>query len=196
MGSELAAANEAVPDIITMPSRFETPQGRGYIDVWWLYDDGGLAILLPYLLSQSKHWKNCKLRIFTAGSSRNIDQARLRMTSLLRKFRINFSVVIEVTGVNRKPSQESLDKYHQLPQDPADNEDSKTLDKMTLRHIRLGELLQEHSSEAKLIVITSSVPQRSLSALRYMSWLETMSRDLPPILMMRGNQTSVLTFYS
>ena len=75
------------------------------------------------------------------------------MTSLLRKFRINFSVVIEVTGVNRKPSQErcggsvftcvggwyviiclllpcSLDKYHQLPQDPADNEDSKTLDKM------------------------------------------------------------------
>ena len=42
VGSELAAANEAVPDIITMPSRFETPQGRGYIDVWWLYDDGGV----------------------------------------------------------------------------------------------------------------------------------------------------------
>ena len=38
----------------------------------------GLAILLPFLISRNKHWKGCKLRIFTAGSSRNIDQAKLR----------------------------------------------------------------------------------------------------------------------
>ena len=30
-----------VPEIITMPSRFEQIQDKGYIDVWWLYDDGG-----------------------------------------------------------------------------------------------------------------------------------------------------------
>ena len=29
------------PEIITMPSRFETVQEKGNIDVWWLYDDGG-----------------------------------------------------------------------------------------------------------------------------------------------------------
>ncbi len=29
------------PELITMPSRFETLQEKGYIDVWWLYDDGG-----------------------------------------------------------------------------------------------------------------------------------------------------------
>lgn len=38
----------------------------------------GLAILIPFLLSRHKHWKNCKLRIFTMGSSKNIDQAKLR----------------------------------------------------------------------------------------------------------------------
>ena len=38
----------------------------------------GLAILLPFLISRNKHWKQCKLRIFTAGSLRNIDQAKLR----------------------------------------------------------------------------------------------------------------------
>lgn len=43
---------------------------------------------------------------------------------------------------------------------------------------------------------TVSVPQRTISAHRYMSWLEVMSHNLPPILLMRGNQTSVLTFYS
>ena len=23
----------------------------GFIDVWWLYDDGGLTLLLPYILT-------------------------------------------------------------------------------------------------------------------------------------------------
>ncbi len=41
----------------------------------------GLAILLPFMLSQHRLWKNCKLRIFTAGSSRNIDSARLKYDS-------------------------------------------------------------------------------------------------------------------
>lgn len=30
----------------------------------------------------------------------------------------------------------------------------------------------------------------------YLLWLELLSRDLPPTLFVRGNQTSVLTFYS
>ncbi len=38
----------------------------------------GLAI---FILSQHRLWKNCKLRVFTAGSSRNIDSARLKYGS-------------------------------------------------------------------------------------------------------------------
>ncbi len=30
----------------------------------------------------------------------------------------------------------------------------------------------------------------------YMSWLEVMTRDMPPFLLIRGNQDSVLTYYS
>ena len=32
---------DSAPEIITMPSRFDQVQEKGYIDVWWLYDDGG-----------------------------------------------------------------------------------------------------------------------------------------------------------
>ncbi len=32
------------PELITMPSRFETAQEKGNIDVWWLYDDGGTCM--------------------------------------------------------------------------------------------------------------------------------------------------------
>lgn len=37
----VVSAMDTTPEIITMPSRFEKVQDRGYIDVWWLYDDGG-----------------------------------------------------------------------------------------------------------------------------------------------------------
>ena len=34
-----------VPDIASLPSRFEKKQEVGTIDVWWLYDDGGKCLL-------------------------------------------------------------------------------------------------------------------------------------------------------
>ena len=40
------------PELITMPSRFEQVQERGYIDVWWLYDDGGQTL---YFTSKSNY---------------------------------------------------------------------------------------------------------------------------------------------
>ena len=44
---------------------------------------------------------------------------------------------------------------------------------------------------------TLPMPRRdSQSAALYLSWLEVMTRGMPPFLLVRGNQTSVLTFYS
>ena len=37
---------------------------NGYIDVWWLYDDGGMTLLLPYILSTRKQYSQCKIRVF------------------------------------------------------------------------------------------------------------------------------------
>ncbi|KAG7250992.1 hypothetical protein CRUP_004399, partial [Coryphaenoides rupestris] len=36
----------------------------------------------------------------------------------------------------------------------------------------------------------------TVSSALYMGWLEMLSQDLPPILLVRGNHQSVLTFYS
>ena len=43
------ANKPGLPEIITMPSRFEQKQEKGFIDVWWLYDDGGRMIVPVYL---------------------------------------------------------------------------------------------------------------------------------------------------
>lgn len=50
---------------------FNMKQEKGTIDIWWLYDDGGLTVLLPYILSTRANWKNCKLRIFALLSRQN-----------------------------------------------------------------------------------------------------------------------------
>lgn len=43
---------------------FHSNTHNGTIDVWWLYDDGGLTILIPYILSLRSQWSRCKIRIF------------------------------------------------------------------------------------------------------------------------------------
>jgi len=169
----------------------------GHIDVWWLYDDGGLTILLPYLLSRNKKYKGCSLRVLTPASDKKLKSNQVRMASLLKKFRITFSGIVEVVGMNSKPSSESIQKFKQCRMKNELSVD-EPIDKKTLRQIRLGELVRQYSGESKLTVITMPVPRKSVVPnVLYMSWLETISADLDSeLLFVRGNQTSVLTFYS
>lgn len=51
---------------------FHSVRHSGTIDVWWLYDDGGLTILIPYILSLRSQFSACKIRIF-ALTSHQID---------------------------------------------------------------------------------------------------------------------------
>lgn len=172
----------------------------GSIDVWWLYDDGGLTVLIPYLLTLHRAWKNCKLRLFSADirSKHEVNPRALQMANLLKKFRIDASCVEQTEGVNKKPSKESIDAFRRLPVNE-ELGDAKIEDQKVLRTIRIGELVRQNCSEdTRLVVISIPVPVTDVTTpLMYMSWLEVLSADLPaPVLLVRGNQTNVLTFYS
>lgn len=84
---------------------FHRKYHSGYVDVWWMYDDGGLSILLPYLLKQRKYWRKCKLRIFiqTKATGSDVSEEQRNMATLLSKFRIEFHDLIVFSTVNRKP---------------------------------------------------------------------------------------------
>lgn len=51
-------------EIMDDMNTFHDKQPKGTIDVWWLYDNGGLTVLLPYIISTRSNWANCKMRIF------------------------------------------------------------------------------------------------------------------------------------
>lgn len=198
---ETAKLTDSVVETHDAPAQAEVAfkdKPKGTIDVWWLFDDGGLTILIPYLLSIHNYWKDCKLRIFTPASSHSLKSNELRMANLLKRFRIDFSSVVEVEGINNPPSSASVQNFMKLPVKD-DFGDIKELekDRKTMHNIRLGELIREHSNDAKLIVLTLPVPKVEMtSPLLYMSWLDVLSAASPPVLMVRGNQQSVLTFYS
>ncbi|CAI5449468.1 unnamed protein product [Caenorhabditis angaria] len=71
----------------------------GTIDVWWVVHDGGLLMLLPFLLRQHKTWKNTTVRLFAIAQ---MEDNNVQMKSDLEKFlyhlRIDAAVnVIEMT---------------------------------------------------------------------------------------------------
>ncbi|VDD87242.1 unnamed protein product [Enterobius vermicularis] len=43
----------------------------GKIDVYWIVQDGGLCVLVAYLLRQSKVWRGCKLRVIAVAQERD-----------------------------------------------------------------------------------------------------------------------------
>ncbi|XP_042710538.2 solute carrier family 12 member 2 isoform X3 [Chrysemys picta bellii] len=214
-----APLNLADQRLLDSSSQFQKKQGKNTIDVWWLFDDGGLTLLIPYLLTTKKKWKDCKIRVFIGGKINRIDHDRRAMATLLSKFRIDFSDIMVLGDINTKPKKENIAAFEEMVEPFRLHEDDKEqdiADKMkedepwritdnelelyktkSYRQIRLNELLKEHSSTANVIVMSLPVARKgAVSSALYMAWLEALSKDLPPILLVRGNHQSVLTFYS
>lgn len=71
------------------------------------------------------------------------------------------------------------------------------LKEKTNRHMRIRELLLQYSKESTFIVMALPIPRKGVvSAPLYMAWLELLTKGMPPYLIIRGNQTSVITVYS
>lgn len=73
-------------------TKFRHKHKDGLIDVWWLFDDGGLTLLLSYLLdSQPSFLQGAKLRVFTVCSKKvDAEEIHENLVSMLKKFRIHF----------------------------------------------------------------------------------------------------------
>ncbi|KAM9296134.1 solute carrier family 12 member 5 [Gastrophryne carolinensis] len=68
---------------------------EGNIDVWWVVHDGGMLMLLPFLLRHHKVWKRCTMRIFTvAQMDDNSIQMKKDLTTFLYHLRINAEVEV------------------------------------------------------------------------------------------------------
>ncbi|XP_037671946.1 solute carrier family 12 member 3 isoform X6 [Choloepus didactylus] len=198
---------------------FQSEQGKKTIDIYWLFDDGGLTLLIPYLLGRRKRWSKCRVRVFVGGQINRMDQERKAIISLLSKFRLGFHEVQVLPDINQKPRAEHTKRFEDMvapfrlndgfkdeatvsemrrdcPWKISDEEINRNRTK-SLRQVRLNEILLDYSQDAALIVITLPIGRKGkCPSSLYMAWLETLSQDLrPPVILIRGNQENVLTFY-
>ncbi|KAM7077833.1 LOW QUALITY PROTEIN: solute carrier family 12 member 2-like [Ciconia maguari] len=117
--------NLADQRLLDASTQFQKKQGKSNIDVWWLFDDGGLTLLIPYLLTTKKKWKDCKIRVFIGGKINRIDHDRRAMATLLSKFRIDFSDITVLEDINTKPKTENIAAFEEMIEPFRLHEDDK-----------------------------------------------------------------------
>ncbi|XP_030635261.1 solute carrier family 12 member 3-like [Chanos chanos] len=196
---------------------FQTKQGRKTIDVYWISDDGGLTLLVPYLLTRRKRWSHCKVRVFIVGDHQTMEDDRKEMLELMKKFRLDISDVIVMTDSEKPAQPKALKRLEDIVapfrlNDEAQGGDIQELRKQSPwkisdkelealrpkseRIVKLNEIIRRNSKHAALILVSLPVPQSDCPSALYMAWLDTLSRGLHcPVLLIRGNQQNVLTFY-
>ncbi|XP_055357606.1 LOW QUALITY PROTEIN: solute carrier family 12 member 3-like [Paramacrobiotus metropolitanus] len=195
---------------INLARKFEPGKKKrmnGEIHVWWLYDDGGLTLLLPYLMTRRSPWSGCPLKVFCLAGA-DPESTKKSMMTLLAQFRIKAVDVVPV-NLDQTPSLQSQDWFNTLISDYRLNEVTRRVSRLdhydesemvqfsrrTMNQIRLRELLLEHSSQSALNVITMPLPKEGRNSLHYMVVLDTLTRNMPLTLLIRGTQESVLTYY-
>uniref|UniRef100_A0A3B5BKL6 Solute carrier family 12 member 1 n=1 Tax=Stegastes partitus TaxID=144197 RepID=A0A3B5BKL6_9TELE len=206
-----AAVAKMNENLVEASTQFKKKQPKGTIDVWWLFDDGGLTLLLPYILTTRKKWKDSKLRIFVAANQlmplhqlqfnvweldwvHNWKNTDIKINSHLKKF----DDMIEPFRLHEgsKAASQAAAMKNEHPHKITDEELSSFEEKTNLQ-IRLNELLQKHSKSANLIIVSMPIARKeSISDFLYMAWLDVLTKDLPATVLIRGNHKSVLTFYS
>uniref|UniRef100_A0A3Q1K722 Solute carrier family 12 member 7b n=1 Tax=Anabas testudineus TaxID=64144 RepID=A0A3Q1K722_ANATE len=82
--------------------------GEGTIDVWWVVHDGGMLMLLPFLLRQHKVWRKCKMRIFTVAQ---LDDNSIQMKKDLQMFLYHLRLNAEVEVVEMHDNDISAFTY-------------------------------------------------------------------------------------
>lgn len=85
-----------------------TEKVAGNIDVWWIVHDGGMLMLLPFLLKQHRTWKNCKMRIFTVAQ---LEDNSIQMKKDLKMFLYQLRLEAEVEVVEMTDSDISAYTY-------------------------------------------------------------------------------------
>uniref|UniRef100_A0A673Z6Q2 Solute carrier family 12 member 5b n=1 Tax=Salmo trutta TaxID=8032 RepID=A0A673Z6Q2_SALTR len=188
---------------------------EGHIDVWWIVHDGGMLMLLPFLLRQHKVWRKCKMRIFTVAQ---MDDNSIQMKKDLITFLYHLRIDAEVEVVEMHDSDISAYTYEKTlvmeqrsqilkqisndatcilyctPVCPVRNQSNV---RRMHTALRLNEVIMKKSKEAKLVLLNMPGPPKNrMGEENYMEFLEVLTEGLNRVLLVRGGGREVITIYS
>jgi len=95
---------------------FQLPLGdacadqSGHIDLWWFITDGGLLVLLTWLLAQHRVWRNCSVRVFVVVENVTPEMAE-QAAGTVRKMFLQKRILCNVSVEAVVLSDEMLEPY-------------------------------------------------------------------------------------
>uniref|UniRef100_A0A8C1RGN9 Solute carrier family 12 member 10, tandem duplicate 3 n=1 Tax=Cyprinus carpio TaxID=7962 RepID=A0A8C1RGN9_CYPCA len=199
-------------------SVFQTKQGRKSIDIYWISDDGGLTLLVPYLLTRRNRWKKSKLRVFILGDQETMKEDRKENGHKHAHGHANKNMQVfsnccgflPLCSCSLQRYEESIAPFRlceeqaggdvqelkRLSPWKVSDKDLEAIKPKIERTLRLNEIIKKNSIHAALVVISLPVPEVTCPSSLYMSWLDALSYGIHcPALLIRGNQENVMTFY-
>ncbi|XP_029347410.1 bumetanide-sensitive sodium-(potassium)-chloride cotransporter-like isoform X2 [Acyrthosiphon pisum] len=170
-------------------------QYHGTVDVWWLYNDGGLSLIIAYVLKHSNTWKNCKFRIFgVTNRFECLSEEKHKLKQLLALYRIDFDYMDIILANTTGPT--TMTYFNSLLERAASKENQFDDCSSHTEHIAetlfLRDLIELHSYNSDLIILTTPKNNEEINIL-FMCWIETISRGLPPCIIINGSTEPVLT---
>ncbi|MES1909468.1 MAG: hypothetical protein MHM6MM_002199 [Cercozoa sp. M6MM] len=160
------------------------------LDCWWLFDDGGLSLLIPWLVSRAQYFRGIigrrqmRVRLFViAQSSADVRPDLLTIGPLLKRFRLGFDepeivFLDDHEGESSKKRQgdvemHTLDTYHSLRADVTPLSELPRGD-VARNLLRVSELMRLHSHDATMCFVSMPFPRIDESAVDFLAIAHTL----------------------
>ncbi|XP_050443366.1 bumetanide-sensitive sodium-(potassium)-chloride cotransporter-like [Adelges cooleyi] len=175
---------------------FTRKRTGGTVDVWWLFDDKGLSLTIAYVLMSSTFWKNCTFRIFGVASAMDrLSTEKNKLKKLMTMFRVNFDCVDIIVASNASPlTMAYFNSLTRQMKETHPNELKMSKDNAS-KTLFLRDLIEVHSTGSSLIILSIPKPIREFNKI-HMCWIETITRELPPCILIHGNKIPTVTAYA
>merc|ERR1711971_665439 len=131
--------------------------GDTVIDVWWMIDDGGLCMLIPYIMTMHKFWARCKLRMLMVAAEDDVSGDISTMKGLIKQFRLPYEGPLLVSA-KQAPHSSTVAKYEKLAGCKLSETPRPSVVK---KWLILSELLFEYSRYSGLNVVTLPIPTKA-----------------------------------
>ncbi|XP_050525773.1 bumetanide-sensitive sodium-(potassium)-chloride cotransporter-like isoform X2 [Daktulosphaira vitifoliae] len=156
------------------------------VDIWWLNDDGGLALIITHMLKCCNEWKKCKFRIFgVAKIKENVATEKERLIELLSMYRIEFDAV-EVILINSADNHLVKSDQINSEQEFGDMED------MFVHYLHLKNLIESRSRGSSLVILSIVKPNKLFYKL-HMYTLDSLTDQLESSIILSGNVLQTIT---
>lgn len=187
-------------DMTSTSSSGVAPSPANEIHIYWILDDGGITLLIPFLMKKAPYWSSqCKkVQLIGLCSKLNEGPSKLaELKDLLTKFRFSWEADVQCLcdddNLSGEPARHTIEKYENLPGVQKIGKQKQEV--WTNKWLRIGEILKENTDTVKaaIIYITMPFPRSWMEPRDYMGWCEMLTTHERPIVFIRGNGHDVMT---